>query len=372
MIAMLAILVNLLPKGVEMRKTMALALVAATTLTAVAQNLPTASLVVTNCCESKVDTLLLPKLNAVLATKLSKIGLQTVNPDFFKDKAEKAHGRVTVSVWQLQESKSNAGLSTRNHRYSIRMEINLTDAQNGASVCGGVEVNTNSSSYSASQVANHGQKYIDELIDAAAADCARQWKDNPEFRKWIESPPSQKPLPPGPKYPYEPLVLSDVENAINVLRGKMLEDGKFNDRCNELFAQRGGSPVLTVGGINDLTKGKTPCAKLGEYVDLAKGRIQTTLGKTHRFAIKDFTAVEELRPYIKNTDKDPLSDRSLLEALQRHLQPDLFVAGHIKYISESGIGTYYIHLGAYDFLKGVVIWEDDVEVVKTLPRGGAR
>ena len=355
-----------------MKKTILLVFATAMALTAVAQESRTASLVVTNCCESKVDALLLPKLSAVLTTKLSKIGLRTVDPYFCKDKADKAHGKVTVSVWQLQDSKIYVGLSA-NHKYSIRMAINLADAQDGASVCDGVEVSTNSPRYSAEQVANHGTKYIDELIDVAAEDCARQWKNDPDFRKWIESPlPPPPPPPPPPKYPYEPLVLRDVENAINVLRGTMLEDGKFNDRYNELFAKRSGSPVLTVGGIKDLTKGKSPCAKLGEYIDHANGRLQTTLGMTHRFAIKDFAAVEELKPYIKNTDKDPLSDRSLLEALQRHVQPDLFVAGHIKYISESGLGTYYIHLGAYDFLKGVVIWENDVEVVKTLPKGGVR
>ena len=352
-----------------MKKIILLAFATAMTLAAAAQEARTASLVVTNCCESKVDALLLPKLTAVLTTKLSKIGLRAVDPYFFRDKADKAHGKVTVSVWQLQDSKVNVGLSDRNHRYFIRLAINLVNAQTGASVCGGVEVNTNSQSYTATQIANHGTKYIDELIDAASAECARQWKDDREFRRWINEAPRQDPH--TPRYPHEPLVLGDMEGAIDVLRGKMLEDGKFNDRYNELFAQRSGSPVLTVGGINDLTKGRTPCTKLGEYIDLAKGRLQTTLGKTHRFAVKDFAAVEGLRPYIKNTDKDPLSDQSLLEALQRHLQPDLFVAGHIKYISESGLGTYYIHLGAYDFLKGVVIWEDDVKVVKTLRNGGS-
>ena len=246
--------------------------------------------------------------------------------------------------------------------------MNLADAQTGATVCG--ETVTNSTfKIPKNEVAKNKQKYLRDIMFAAAEECAEKLKNNPDFKKWKPPRNGQSLVP---KYPSEPLVLGDVESAINVLRGKMLDDGKFNDRYSELFAQRGGSPVLTVGGINDLTKGKSPCVKLEEYVDFAKGRLQTSLVRTHRFAIKDFSAVEELRPYIKNTDKDPLSDRSLLEALQRHLQPDLFVAGHIKYIAESGIGTYYIHLGAYDFLKGVVIWEDDVEVIKTLPKGGAR
>ena len=324
-------------------------------------------------------------LTDALTAKLSGCGLQVINPynaigvNLNRTAAGekmpevsameiarklKADGAITASVLEFLDSASDT-----THQYSIRIVLNLADAWSGATVVEGETVEKSSPYYANDLVRQKKAKLLNDLMYAAAEECAERLKNNPEVKTWQPTPPHTKPLP---KYPYEPLVLSDVEDAINVLRGKMLEDGKFNDRYSEVFAQRGGSPVLTVGGINDLTKGKTPCAKLGEYVDLAKGWLQTTLGKTHRFSIKDFAAVEELRPYIKNTDKDPLSDRSLLEALQRHLQPDLFVAGHIKYISESGIGTYYIHLGVYDFLKGVAIWEDDVEVIKTLPKGGAR
>lgn len=326
-------------------------------------------------------------LTDALSAKLSGRGLQVINPynsygenlnrtsrgealpetsAMAVAKQLKADGVVTASVLEFMDS--TFGTPPMMHQYSIRISLNLADVQTGAVICGEV-VKRKSQKYTNAQVAQNKMEYLGDLMYAAAEECAERLKNNPKVKAWRPTPP---PPQPSPKYPYEPLVLGDVENAINVLRGKLLEDGKFNDRYSELFAQRGGSPVLTVGGINDLTKGKAPCAKLGEYVDLAKGWLQTTLGKTHRFSIKDFAAVEELRPYIKNTDKDPLSDRSLLEALQRHLQPDLFVAGHIKYIAESGIGTYYIHLGAYDFLKGVVIWEDDVEVIKTLPKGDAK
>lgn len=327
-------------------------------------------------------------LQDALTAKLSGNGFSVINPynsvgvnqnrNVFGEKTPdtsamelarklKADGAITASVLEFREIL--LGSSPAEYRqYSISITLNLADAQTGATVCG--ETVTNSTlKIPKNEVAKNKQKYLRDIMFAAAEECAEKLKNNPDFKKWKPPRNGQSLVP---KYPSEPLVLGDVESAINVLRGKMLDDGKFNDRYSELFAQRGGSPVLTVGGINDLTKGKSPCVKLEEYVDFAKGRLQTSLVRTHRFAIKDFSAVEELRPNIKNTDKDPLSDRSLLEALQRHLQPDLFVAGHIKYIAESGIGTYYIHLGAYDFLKGVVIWEDDVEVIKTLPKGGAR
>lgn len=355
-------------KGIKMRKTIVVALATAMTLTALAQASRTASLVIANCCESKVDALLLPKLKAVLSTKLSKIGLKTVNPDFFKDKANKAHGRVTVSVWQLQDSKTYIGVASRNHRYSIRMEVNLADARTGASVCGGVEVNTNSPSYSAEQVANHGQKYIDELIDAAAADCARQWKDDLEFRKWIESPPPQQTFPPPP--PPEPLTLGDLQRVLEMLSDKMFLSPRFNERHAVVMERRSGKlPVIVVGGIADMTRGRSPCSKLADFRNLGKDFLQTRLGRSCRFEIKDLAAVEAMRHFIVDSPKDPLSDRTLLEALRRYVSPDFLISGHVKYYAEYGLGTYFIHLAVYDFLKGVVVWEDTVEVIKSLPKG---
>ena len=355
-------------KGVKMKKTILLAFATAMALTAAAQEARTASLLVTNCCESKVDALLLPKLSAVLTTKLSKIGLRAVDPNFFKDKADKAHGNVTVSVWQLQDSKIYVGTSARNHRYSIRMVINLNDAENGASVCGGVEVKTNSPSYSAEQVANHGQKYIDDLIDAAAEDCARQWKNDPEFRKWIESPlPQPKEFPPPP----EPLLRDDLQRALETLSDMMFLSPRFNERHAAVVERRSGKqPVVVVGGIGDLTRGESPCRKLAAYRDLGKDFLQTRLGKSCRFVVKDLAAVEAMRPFVVNSPRDPLSDRALLEALRNYVSPDFLVAGHVKYDAENGLGTYFIHLGVYDFLLGVVVWDDTVKVVKSLPGGG--
>ena len=323
-----------------------------------------------------------------LAAKLSGLDLQVINPynsvgvNQNRDargeilpkvsamelaRRFKAEGMITASVVEFLETPPSGA----ERKFKLKMILNLANAQTGEVVCGAEGADT-SEKYLATQIQLHRATYINNLMSNVLDQCTKKLLSNPLLKNWKPTRLSVPLPPPPPRYPYEPLKLRDLENAINVLRGTMLEDGKFNDRYNELFAKRSGSPVLTVGGIKDLTKGKSPCAKLGEYIDHANGRLQTTLGMTHRFAIKDFAAVEELKPYIKNTDKDPLSDRSLLEALQRHVQPDLFVAGHIKYISESGLGTYYIHLGAYDFLKGVVIWENDVEVVKTLPKGGVR
>ena len=281
-------------------------------------------------------------------------------------KRKKAHGVVIVSVDSLESLRVRGPSSVDKWQYEVCMVFRLVDTWGEGTICSSDPVRE---TLVYNPNGQKGTEHLRKLLHSVGMKCAKELLKDPKLREWKPTQPT--PTKP-PKYPYEPLVCGDVENAINVLRGKMLEDSDFNDRYRELFVKRGGSPVLMVGGIKDLTKGKSPCAKLEEYIDHANDRLQTTLGMTHRFAIKDFAAVEELKPYIKNTDKDPLSDQSLLEALKRHVQPDLFVAGHIKYIPESGLGKYYIHLGVHDFLKGVVIWGNDVEVVKTLPKGDVR
>ncbi len=351
-----------------MRKTIVLALATALTLTAVAQESRTASLVVANCCESKVDALLLPKLKAVLSTKLSQIGLKTVNPDFFKDKADKAHGRVTVSVWQLQDAKTYIGVAARNHRYSIRMEVNLADARTGASVCGGVEVNTNSPSYSAEQVANHGQKYIDELIDAAAADCVRQWKNNLEFRKWIESPPPSlppplTPLPPPP--PVDPqLALADTDGAIQKLVSAMRTNPIFRSNYDKAQKEIERAPLVIVGGLVDLTGGKSPTADVGNFLGAASQNLRMTLLNSGLFDAKDDALVTTITKRIIASGNSPTEDGELMAALKQHGSPDFYMVGDLRYFDEPRAWTYRFRLAVHNLHTGKIVWEGTETIAK--------
>lgn len=352
-------------KGVKMRKTIVLALVTALALTTAAQESRTASLVVANCCESKVDALLLPKLKAVLATKLSKIGLKTVNPDFFKDKADKAHGRVTVSVWQLQDSKTYIGVASRNHRYSIRMEVNLADARTGATVCGGAEVNTNSPSYSAEQVSNHGQKYIDELIDAAAADCARQWKNDLEFRKWIESPPPPilTPLPPPP--PVDPqLTLTDTDGAIQKLVSAMRTNPIFRSNYDKAQKEIERAPLVIVGGLVDLTGGKSPTTDVGNLLGAASQNLRMTLLNSGLFDAKDDALVTTITKRIIASGNSPTEDGELMAALKQHGSPDFYMVGDLRYFDEPRAWTYRFRLAVHNLHTGKIVWEGTETIAK--------
>lgn len=351
-----------------MKKTIALALAVAITLTAVAQESRIASLVVTNCCESKVDALLLPKLTAVLSTKLSKVGLKTIDPYFFKDKAEEAHGRVTVSVWQLQDAKTYIGVASRNHTYSIRMAINLVDAQTGATVCGGVEVNTNSQSYTAVQVANHGQKYVDELIDAAAADCARQWKRDSGFRKWIDSPLPPPPPPPPPSLPPPPpddprLTLSDVDGVVQKHIDSMQVDRVFRDNYNAAQAAIGRIPLVIVGGLKDLTKGKSPTADMDNLLATASLNVRITLLRTRLVDAKDDSVITAMTERIIENGKSPTEDGELMDVLKKHGSPDFIMLGDIRYFDEEK-KYYRVRLALHSFHTGKIVWEDFKDVSK--------
>lgn len=393
-------------KGVKMKKTILLAFTIAMALTAAAQEARTASLVVTNCCESKVDALLLPKLRAVLTTKLSQIGLRTVNPDFFKDKADKTHGKVTVSVWQLQDSKSNVGSSAMDHRYSICMEINLADAQ-GATVCGGVGVNTNSQSYSAQQIANHGQKYIDALIVAAAEDCARQWKNNPDFCKWIKSPiPQTSTLsPPDPllrrmyfdskmndmsveirnlrseikglrdqmtnlleevkvkKEKSGELSVSDVDKSVQkLLVENMRKDAKFMQNYDEAMKDMNKLPMVVVGLIKDETKGESGHPSLENLLAAARVDVRVQLFKSSLFDVKDDDARVELAKRIVESDTSPLENPELMDALKKHGSPDFYCAGDLRYFKESK--KYRLRIAVHSLRTGKIVWEDTVDIEK--------
>lgn len=271
----------------------------------------------------------------------------------------KAVGAITASVVEFRETPPSGA----ERKFVIRMILNLADARTGATVCSAT-VAKDSPKYTATQIAMHRSDYINKLMYAVADECADKLKANPLLEGWRPSPP----LPPPP--PPEPLTLGDLQRVLEMLSDKMSLSPRFNERHAVVMERRSGKlPVIVVGGIGDLTGGHSPCRKLAAYRDLGRDSLQTRLGKSCRFEIKDLAAVEAMRPFIVDSPKDPLSDRALLEALRRHVSPDFFIAGHVKYNAEDGLGTYFIHLGVYDFLKGVVVWEDTVEVVKSLPKG---
>lgn len=274
----------------------------------------------------------------------------------------KAEGTITASVVEFRETPPSGA----ERKFTLKMILNLADAQTGGIVCGAKGEHT-TEKYTATQIQAHRATYINNLMSKVLDQCTKELLSNPLLKEWLRERGPRTRLPPPP----EPLLRDDLQRALETLSDKMFLSPRFNERHAAVVERRGGKqPVVVVGGIGDLTRGGSPCRKLADYRDLGKDFLQTRLGKSCRFEVKDLTAVEAMRPFIVNSPKDPLSDRALLDALRNYVSPDFLVAGHVKYDAENGLGTYFIHLGAYDFLLGVVVWEDTIEVVKSLPRGG--
>ncbi len=276
-----------------------------------------------------------------------------------------AHGVITATVTDIFESISRTPSGVAYVTYKITFSINLADAWSNATICGATVELPPSEPH---KLSAHGDskrtEHMSALLNSAGKKCAEILLQDPEVKKW-------QPTPPAPKLPPEPLLRDDLQRALETLSDKMLLNSRFNERHAAVVERRSGKkPVVVVGGIGDLTHGESPCRKLANYRDLGRDFLQTRLGKSCRLDVKDLAAVEEMRPFVVNSPKDPLSDRALLEALRNYVSPDFLVAGHVKYDAENGLGTYFIHLGVYDFLLGVVVWEDTVEVVKSLPEGG--
>ena len=285
--------------------------------------------------------------------------------------ARKVGAQCAITASVLEYNEMTEGNPPVKVQYRIRLAFNVADVSNGATICGAKCEPKESDTYRIAKERRNLDIYKKNLLYDASAECAAMLVE--EFIKSGWNPPLPKP-PTPPPLPPEPLTLDDMKRALEALSDKMMSlDSRFNVRHSAVVERRGGKqPVAVIGGIGDLTDGHSPCRKLANYRDLGKDYLQTRLGKSCRFEIKDPAAVEEMRPFIVESPKDPLSDRALLEALRRHVSPDFLIAGHVKYDAENGVGTYFIHLGVYDFLEGVVAWEDTFEVKKSFQKGGSK
>lgn len=338
-------------------------------------------LIVQNHVPDKDVSIAFLALTDELAEKLSGTYLQVINPynsigvNLNRDaRGEKmpevsamelarlfeAEGTLTASVVEFRETPPSGA----ERKFTLKMILNLADAQTCATICG-AKGECTTEKYTATQINSHRTTYINNLVSNVLDKCTKKLLADPLLKNWE---PTRPPAPRPPSPPPEPLLRDDLQRALELLSDKMFLNPRFNERHAVVVERRSGKqPVVVVGGIGDLTGGVSPCRKLATYRDLGKDFLQTRLGKSCRFEIKDLAAVESMRPFIVDSPKDPLSDRALLEALRNYVSPDFLIAGHIKYDAENDLGTYFIHLGAYDFILGVVVWEDTVEVVKSIP-----
>ena len=200
-------------------------------------------------------------LTDALTAQLSGRGLQVINPynsigvnqnrDMFGEKTPyvsamalarqlKAHGAITASIVEFNDVL--VGNPAFLHQYSMRITLNLADAQTGAAVCGET-VKVTSPRYTNNQVAQNRQEYLGDLMHTAAATCAEKLLNNSNVLKWTPTPPPPpRPRLPPPPPPADPqLILSEVDGAVQKLVTAMRTNPIF--RSNYDKAQKEGEHI---------------------------------------------------------------------------------------------------------------------------------
>jgi len=322
-------------------------------------------------------------LTDALAAKLTGSGLQVVNPynaigrnlnrtaegEVMPEASANEVGRLlgaegvmTASVMELLDS--TIGNPPALHQYSIRLAINLADAQTGATICGAT-VRLKSRKYTNAQVAANAQEYLGELANAAAAECAAKIAADPAIQAWEPAAPLPPPPPPPP--PINPnLTVSDIDDAVQRLFVQMRTSPVFISNYDKAQKTIGRAPLAIVGGLVDMTGGKAPCQSVSSLLIAGTQTLRMTLVNSALFDAKDDALVTDITHRIIANGNSPLEDGELMAALKQHGSPDFFVVGDMMYFSDGNAGQYRLRIALHNLHTGKIVWEGVQSIAKPI------
>lgn len=319
-------------------------------------------------------------LTDALTAKLSGRGFQVINPynAVGVNQNRTAAGEVTPeqSALELARSLGADGIITASviefldstlgspaflHQYSVRVAFSLADAGTGAAVCGDT-VRMESPKYTNKQVETKRQVYLGDLLHSAAEECAARLEANPAVRVWRPTPP---PAPPPPPLPVNPdLTISDIDAAVQSLVGAMRMNPVFRSNYDKAQGELGRAPLAIVGGIVDLTGGKSPCAGLPALLAAASQGVRMAFVNSGLFEAKDDSLITAITKRILESGNSPLEDGELMEALKQHGSPDFYVVGDMMYFVEGVEDKFRLRLALHDLHTGKIVWEGVETIAK--------
>lgn len=366
-----------------MKKPAALMFAAAMALVAAAQEPRNVVLIVQNHGASGTRIPMLSLTDALTAT-LSRYDFCVINPynNFGTDQNRspsgermpsksamelarelRACGAIMATVYEFLESKTDVGTPAEKHRYSVRVAMSLVDAHHGGTICGETVVE-DGPRYMGVQDASHRQKYLGDLVYTAMEKCAERLGSNPKAKGWRPLPP-QKPRPSLP--PDDPwLTLSDVDRVMQKLIDNMRANPVF--RSNYDMAQKAVDrvPLVIVGGLVDLTGGKSPTSDIANLLGAASQSVRMTLLNTRLFDAKDDVLVTTITKRIIENGNSPLEDGELMSALKQHGSPDFFMIGDLRHFSEKMRHSYRFRLALHNLHTGKIVWEGVETITKNV------
>lgn len=272
-----------------------------------------------------------------------------------------AEGAITASV--LDFNDTTIGTPPVLHQYAVRISLSLADAQTGAAICGET-IKVKSPKYTNNQVAQNRTDYLGDLLHGAADECAAHLASNPRVQSWTPAPP-----PPPPPLPANPnLTLADVDNAVQRLFGQMRTNPVFIANYDKTQKAIGRAPLAIVGGLVDMTGGKSPCQSVADLLVAGTQIVRMTMINSAFFEAKDDALVTAITKRIIANGNSPLEDGELMAALKQHGSPDFFVVGDMMYFVAGGNGQFRLRLALHDLHTGKIVWEGAQSIVKPLVR----
>lgn len=256
----------------------------------------------------------------------------------------RADGAITASIMEFLDT--TIGTPPLLHQFSMRISLNLADAQTGAAVCGET-IKLKSPKYTNNQVAQNKPEYLGDLMQAAAEECAERLEKNSAAKSWNPTPP--------PPPPAKPALGTSLDHKVDALVKEMLLNPQFVKNYEESKAKLDGClPIAVIGGI-DNRSGNT---NQNDLVEAAGERFRVRLFNSKLFEVKDDGVLVSLAKRIVASGNSPLEDGEIMGALKQHGSPNFFVAGDLKRLTDlDGIGYYKLRLAIHNLSTGKIVWE---------------
>lgn len=288
-----------------------------------------------------------------------------------------AEGAITASVIDFLDT--TGGNPPIFHKYVVRLAFNLADASTGATVCGET-IKVNSPQYTVAQDRANRREYLGDLLHAAADQCAELLEKKATGWKPRTLPPPQKkedgggidlgpkPSSLGPFPPSSPVgmdfTMSDFDKMFEMLVKSMLGSPRFKENYETVQTEKSGLPIVIVGGVTN----KSDAADSKAYGNLLKAipdTLRIELFNSNLFDVKNDEMNVTLAERILSSDKSPLEDGELMNALKQHGSPDFVVIGDIRLFPDRGKRkTCRFHLALYSLKTGKVVWEGKKTAIK--------
>lgn len=297
-----------------------------------------------------------------------------------------AEGAITASVIEFLDT--TIGTPPIAHRYVVCVAFNLADAQTGAAVCGET-IKVTSPQYTIAQHNANRLEYYGDLMHSAADQCAEMlvkkaagWKPAPPPPAVVAPPqdkqdgdvivltpkqpatPREKILRKDPPPVAEDFTMADFDKVFGALVAAMLDNSRFKENYEQAETEKSGLPIVIVGGVTNKSEGAAAQA-YAEFLKAIPDTLRIELFNSNLFDVKHDELSVMFAQRILASDKSPIEDGELMNALKQHGSPDFVILGDIRLFADQGKRkTCRFHLALHSLKTGKVVWEGKKTAVK--------